>query len=133
LKYNTVEEFGMDSTYRFRFLIYLAAIMLVMSVCFVYAAPVPSQAPLLFQTAPQHAGFLAVSTGEPTFDPAALRTSIVPMASPVVLQQLQAASHPHHWFHRAKHAIVAPAPTAVQSESSASGLAGRPSPAPSPR
>ena len=123
----------MDTTYRFRFLIYLAAIMLVMSVCFVYAAPVPSQAPLLFQTAPQHAGFLAASSAEPTFDPAALRTSIAPMSSLVVLQQLQDASHPHHWFHRAKHAMVRPAPTAVWSESSASGLSGRPSSEPSPR
>jgi hypothetical protein len=123
----------MDTTYRFRFLIYVAAIMLVMSVCFVYAEPVPSSSHLLFQTAPQHAGFLAASTAEPTFDPAALRTSITPVVSPVVLQQLQDASHPHHWFHRAKHAIARPAPIAVQSEFSASGLAGGPSPAPSHR
>ena len=110
----------MDTTYRFRFLIYLAAIMLVMSVCFVYAEPVPSQAPLLFQTTPQHAGFLAASTAEPTFDPADLRTSIAPMASPVVLQQLQDASHPHHWFlHHAKHAVVRSASAAVQNASSA--------------
>ena len=118
----------MDTTYRFRFLIYLAAIMLVMSVCFVYAEPVPSPSHLRFQTAPQHAGFLAASTAEPTFDPAALRTSIAPMASPVVLQQLQDASHPHHRFQRAKHTVVRATPAAVQSESSASGLAGRPSP-----
>jgi hypothetical protein len=123
----------MDTTYRLRFLIYLAALMLVMSVCFVYAEPVPSQAPLLFQTAPQHAAVLAASTGEPTFDPADLRTSITPMVSPPVLQQLQDASHPHHWFHRAKHPIMRPATAAVQSESSASGLAGGPSPAPSHR
>src|ERR1700755_331566 len=32
-------EFSMDTTYRFRFLIYLAAFMLLMSVCFVYAEP----------------------------------------------------------------------------------------------
>ena len=49
----------MDTTYRFRFLIYLAAFMLAMSLCFVYAEPLPAQNHLLFQTTPQHAGFLA--------------------------------------------------------------------------
>ena len=111
----------MDSTYRFRFLIYLAAIMLVMSVCFVYAEPAPSPSHLLFQTAPQHAGFLAASTDEPNFDPAALRTSITPMVSPVVLQQLQDASHSHHrLLHPAKRAVVRFVPAAVQNASSAS-------------
>jgi hypothetical protein len=118
----------MDTTYRLRFLIYLAAFMLILSVCFVYAEPVtsqqPSQSHLLFQIAPQHAAFLAPSTGEPAFDPAALRTSVSPLVSPVVLQQLQDASHPHHWFlHRAKHALVRNAP-AVQNESSVLDLGG---------
>jgi hypothetical protein len=116
----------METTYRFRFLIYLAAFMLVMSVCFVYAEPVPSQpspSHLLFQVAPQHGSFLATSADEPTFDPAALRIAVAPV-SPVVLQQLEDASHPHHRFlHRAKRAGVRPAPAAVQSESSALGLA----------
>jgi hypothetical protein len=109
----------MDSTYRFRFLIYLAAIMLVMSVCFVYAEPIPSPSPLLFQTAPQHASFLAASTDEPTFDPAALRTSITPVVSPVVLQQLLDASHSRHRsLHHSKHVVVRTAP-AIQNASSA--------------
>jgi hypothetical protein len=115
----------MDTTYRFRFLIYLAAIMLVMSFCFVYAEPVPSQSHLRFQTSPQHAAFLASgfpapSTGEPIFDPAALRTSIAPTVSPVVLQQLQDASYPHHSFlHHAKRAAAGPASAAIQNASSA--------------
>ena len=113
----------MDATYRFRLLIYLAAFMLAMSVCFVYAEPVPSQSHLLFQVAPQHAGFLATSTVEPIFDPAALRTSIAPVISPVVLQQLQDASHPHRSFlRRVKHATVRSAPISVQNESSALNL-----------
>ena len=110
----------MDTTYRFRLLIYLAAFMLAMSVCFVYAEPVPSQSHLLFQVAPQHAGFLASSTGEPSFDPAALLTSIAPVISPVVLQQLQDTSHHRSFLHRAKHANVRSAP--VQNESSALDL-----------
>jgi hypothetical protein len=121
----------METTYRFRFLIYLAAFMLVMSVCFVYAEPLPSQQPspsrpshLLFQVAPQHAGFLVASADEPTFDSAALRVAAAPVISPVVLQQLEDASRPHHRFlHHAKHAEVRIAPAAVQSESSVLGLA----------
>lgn len=117
----------MDTTYRLRFLIYLAAFMLMMSVCFVYAETVPSQQPsqshLLFQIAPQHAGFLAPVTGEPTFDPDALRTSISPLVSPVMLQQLQDASHSHHWFlHRAKHTLARTAHAALQNESSVPAL-----------
>jgi hypothetical protein len=112
----------METTYRFRFLIYLAAFMLVMSVCFVYAEPLPSQTSsshLLFQVAPQHGSFLATSADEPTFDPAALRIATAPVISPVVLQQLEDASHPHHRFlHRAKRAGVRLAPAAVHSESS---------------
>lgn len=118
MKATPLREFGMDTTYRLRFLIYLAAFMLIMSVCFVYADPVPSQSHLLFQIAPQHAGFLASSTGEPTFDSDALRTSLTPPVSPVVLQQLHDASRPHHWFlHHAKRALRS-APAAVQNASS---------------
>ena len=118
----------MDTTYRFRLLLYLAAFMLVMSVCFVYAEPVPSQPHLLFQVAPQHAGFLATSSVEPAFDAAALRTSIAPVISPVVLQQLQEASHPRHSFlRRAKHATARSAPGAVQNESSVVDLDAAPS------
>jgi hypothetical protein len=117
----------MDTTYRLRFLIYLAAFMLIMSVCFVYAETVPSRQPLqsqlLFQIAPQHAGFLAPLTGEPDFDPDALRTSVSPLVSPVVLQQLQDARHSRRWIlHRAKHTLVSTAPAAVQNESSVPGL-----------
>lgn len=123
----------MDTTYRLRFLIYLAAFMLMMSVCFVYAEAVPSRQPLqshlLFQVAPQHAGFLAPLTGEPAFDPDALRTSVSPLVSPVVLQQMQDASRSHRWFlHRAKHTLVRTPPAALQNESSVPALgAGLPS------
>jgi hypothetical protein len=117
----------METTYRFRFLIYLAAFMLVMSVCFVYAEPVPSQptpSRLLFQVAPQHGSFLATSADEPTFDPAALRIAAAPVISPVALRLLEDASRPHRWFfHRAKRAGVRLAPAAVRSESSVLGLA----------
>jgi hypothetical protein len=117
----------MDTTYRLRFLIYLAAFMLMMSVCFVYAETVPSRQPsqshLLFQIVPQHVGFLAPLTGEPAFDPDALRTSVSPLVSPVVLQQLQDASHSRHWFlHRAKHTLGRTPPAALQNESSVPGL-----------
>ncbi len=98
----------MDTTYRFRFLIYLAAFMLLMSVCFVYAEPLPSPSPLLFQLTPQHAGFLAGSSEVPTFDRDALRAA-VPEVSPQVLQQVEAASRPRHsLFHRARHSDIRP-------------------------
>ena len=117
----------METTYRFRFLIYLAAFMLVMSVCFVYAEPIPSEptpSHLLFQVAPQHGSFLATSADEPTFDPAALRIAAAPVISPVALRLLEDASRPHRWFlHRAKRAGVRLAPAAVQSKSSVLGLA----------
>lgn len=94
----------MDTTYRFRFLIYVAAFMLVMSLCFVYAEPLPSRNPLLFQVAPQHAGFLAPSAQQPAFDPSALRAA-APVVSPLALEQLEGTSHNHRgFFHRAKHA-----------------------------
>ena len=108
----------MDTTYRFRFLIYLAAFMLAMSLCFVYAEPLPSQNHLLFQTAPQHAGFLAPLAQEPTFDPAALYAA-APVVSPQMLQQLHER---HGFFHRTKHAQVPPTPANSQSESSVLGL-----------
>src|SRR6202000_965806 len=110
-------SFLMETTYRFRFLIYLAAFMLAMSLCFVYAEPLPSQNPLFFQTAPQHTGFLAPLAQEPTFDPAAL-SAAAPVVSPRVLEQLP--GH-HGFFHRAKHAVVRPAPANGQNESSALG------------
>jgi hypothetical protein len=98
----------METTYRFRFLIYLAAFMLVMSVCFVYAEPLPSQNHLLFQVAPQHAAFLAPSSEAPTFDPDALRAA-TPVISTQVLERVEAASHPHHWlFHRSRHTVIRP-------------------------
>jgi hypothetical protein len=124
----------MDMTYRFRFLIYVAAFMLVMSLCFVYAEPLPSQDHLLFQVAPQHAGFLAGSTQEPAFDPSALRAA-APMVSPQALQQLEDASRGHRGFlHRAKHPITHSVSANVQSESSALGLTvASPAAAPSTR
>lgn len=117
----------MDTTYRFRFLIYLAAFMLVMSLCFVYAEPVPSRSHLLFQVAPQHAGFLTPSLGQPSFDPAALRstTPIIPTAT---LQQLGERSHVRHGFFRhARQRFARPVPAGVQSESSVLGLTIQPS------
>ena len=112
----------MDTTYRFRFLIYVAAFMLVMSLCFVYAEPLPSQNRMLFQVSPQHAGLLAPSALEPAFDPAALRAA-APMVSLKALQQLQEASHGHRGFlHRAKHPVTHPVPANLQSESSVLGL-----------
>ncbi len=117
----------METTYRFRFLIYLAAFMLVMSLCFVYAEPVPSHNPLLFQVAPQHAGFLAPSVAEPSFDPTALR-STAPVIPAAILQQLNERGHAHHGpFHRARQNFSRPDPAGVQSESSVLGLTIQPS------
>lgn len=104
----------MDSTYRFRFLIYLAAFMLVMSLCFVYAEPLPSHNPLLFQqVSPQHSGFLADSPREPSFDPDALRAA-VPVVLPQALQQVESiSSHTRRgFFHRSRRTM---APTVVLS------------------
>lgn len=113
----------MDTTYRFRFLLYLAAFMLVMSVCFVYAEPVPSQNHLLYQMTPQHAGFLAPSTQQPTFDQDALRTTLGPYISPMTLIQLEQAVHARHGFlHRSRHTAVRVVPTDSQSASSVLGL-----------
>lgn len=98
----------MDTTYRFRFLIYLAAFVLLLSVCFVYAQPLPSSNPLLFQPTPQHAGFLAASSEAPIFDPDALRAA-APQISPQVLQQVETSSRPHHsLFHRTRHTVIRP-------------------------
>jgi hypothetical protein len=117
----------MDMTYRFRFLIYLAAFMLVMSLCFVYAEPVPSHNPLLFQVAPQHTGFLAASHSEPSFDPAALRAA-APVIPPSMVQQLSERSHARHGlFHRSRQNFARPVPAGVQSESSVLGLTIQPS------
>lgn len=130
----------METTYRFRFLIYVAAFMLVMSLCFVYAEPLPSQNHLLFQVSPQRSGFLAPSAQEPAFDPAALHAA-APTVSPQALQQLEDALHTHRgFFHRSKHAAaVRPAPALspavdAQSESSTLGLTvAAPAAAPSTR
>ena len=117
----------MDTTYRFRFLIYLAAFMLVMSLCFVYAEPVPAHNPLLFQVAPQHTGFLAPSQGQPSFDPGALRAAS-PVIAPSIMQQLSERSRAHRGlFHRSKQNFARPVPTGVQSESSVLGLTIQPS------
>jgi hypothetical protein len=97
----------METTYRFRFLIYLAAFMLLMSVCFVYAEPLPENH-LLFQVAPQHAAFLAPSAESPTFDRDALRAAS-PVVSSQVVGQLETPSHPHRGlFHRTRHTAIRP-------------------------
>jgi hypothetical protein len=117
----------MDNTYRLRFLIYVAAFMLVMSLCFVYAEPVPthpaSTSHLLFQTCPQHAGFLVSSSSEPAFDPAAYRAALPPTISPALMEQLEVAAHPHHGlFHRSRHAAAYIAPVRPASQPSVLGL-----------
>ena len=89
----------MDATYRFRFLIYLAAFMLVMSLCFVYAEPLPSRSPLLFHVTPQHSAFLSTDAQEPSFDPAALRAA-VPVVAPQVLEQLENTTRVRHGLFR---------------------------------
>lgn len=110
----------MDITYRLRLLIYFAAFMLVMSLCFVYAEPLPhAGSPLLFATSPQHASFLVSSTAEPTFDPAALHAAEVPTISPALLEQLQQSAHPHHNpFRRSHRALPRLTPTVPGTESS---------------
>jgi hypothetical protein len=98
----------MDTTYRLRFLIYLAAFMLLMSVCFVYAEPLPSQNHLLFQVAPQHSGFLTPLADAPAFDSDALRAN-TPEISPQVLQRVEAVSRPHRGlFHRSRQTLIQP-------------------------
>jgi hypothetical protein len=120
-RYYRPTEFAMETSYRFRFLIYVAAFMLVMSLCFVYAEPLPSRNHLLFQVSPQHAGFLAPSTQEPAFNPAALRAAAA-VVSPMSLQRLKDASHGRHGFLRhAKHAGVRLVPSHVINESSVLG------------
>jgi hypothetical protein len=92
----------MDATYRFRFLIYLVAFMLFMSLCFVYAEPLPSHSPLLFQVTPQHSGFLSAVPQQPSFDPDALRAAS-PLVAPAIMQQLQNTSHVRRsLFHRSR-------------------------------
>jgi hypothetical protein len=124
----------METTYRFRFLIYVAAFMLVMSLCFVYAEPLPSQNHLLFQVTPQHACFLSPSVQEPAFDPYAL-SAAAPVFSPQALQHLEEASRGHRGFlHRAKHAVTYSVPANAVNESSVLGLtAASPSVAPNAR
>jgi hypothetical protein len=123
----------MEMTYRFRFLIYVAAFVLVMSLCFVYAEPLPSHNHLLFQVTPQHTGFLPPSTQEPAFDPAAL-SAAAPVISPQALQHLEDASRGHRGFlHRTKHAAAYSVPASAVSESSVLGLTVAPLVAPSAR
>jgi hypothetical protein len=117
----------MDATYRFRFLIYLAAFMLVMSLCFVYAEPLPSQNPLLFQISPQHADFLAPLQNGPTFDPAALRAT-TPILTPGLIRWVEQKKPSHHGlFHRSRQTLPQSSTTGISSESSMRGLTLRPS------
>jgi hypothetical protein len=116
----------MENTYRFRFLIYLAAFMLVMSLCFVYAQPVPSRNPLLFQVAPQHAGFLAPLQSAPSFDPAALRATTA-VISPQVLQQVENLHAHRGFFHRARKGVAGFVLVNVPDESSVVVLTLQPS------
>jgi hypothetical protein len=96
----------METTYRIRFLIYLAAFMLLMSVCFVYAEPLPENH-LLFQVAPHRAAFLAPSAESPIFDRDALRAAS-PVVSSQVVGQLETPSPHHGLFHRTRHTAIRP-------------------------
>ena len=123
----------MDTTYRLRFLIYFAVFMLFMSLCFVYAEPLPSQpsgtSHLLFQTPPQHDGFLAPLASEPTFDPAALHVAVVPTISPAMLEHLENRAHPHRsLFHQSRHNAAHLVPVNTPSESSILELTLQPRP-----
>jgi hypothetical protein len=114
----------MDITYRLRFLIYFAAFMLVMSLCFVYAEPVPthsfSPSHLLLQACPQHAGFLVPTSSEPAFDPAALRATLPPTVSPAMMEQLEISAQPRHGlFHRSRHTAPSITPGRTAGDSSA--------------
>jgi len=111
-------ENSMDLTYRFRYLFYFAVFMLVMSVCFVYAEPA-GQPHLLFQVAPQHSGFLAEGTAEPTFDPAALRLAAAPTVTPETLQRVLTEVRPRHsLLHRGHRQPLQIGPIQQQNESS---------------
>ena len=95
-------EPSMDLTYRFRYLLYFAAFMLIMSVCFVYAEPLPPSQ-LLFRGTSSHAGFLPPAAAQPSFDAAALRTAVTPAVSPNLLQQVLTESRTRHSFlHRSR-------------------------------
>lgn len=109
----------MDLTYRFRYLLYFALFVMVMSVCFVYAEPAP-QSHLLFQVTPQHASFLVGAPHEPRFDPAALRTATTPAVSQGTLRQVLIQAHPrHNLLHRARRVPAPLGPALEQNESSA--------------
>lgn len=116
----------MDSTYRFRFLIYLAAFMLVMSLCFVYAEPLPSENPLLFQISPRHACFLTSLQAEPVFDPSALRAT-VPVLAPELKQWAEQKKPLHHGLFRRSRQTLTWSITDTSNESSMQGLTLRPS------
>jgi hypothetical protein len=88
-------EPSMDLTYRFRYLLYFIAFMFVMSVCFVYAKPVP-EPHLLLHDASQHSGFLQTAIPAPSFDPAALRTAITPAVTPQTLEDVLTQAHSRH-------------------------------------
>jgi hypothetical protein len=117
----------MENTYRFRFLIYLAAFMLIMSLCFVYAEPLPSRNPLLFQTAPQHAGFLPSLKTQPSFDPADLRaaTTSTPLRALWAIDNSRAQ---HGFFHRSRKTIPSFVLVNVPDETSVVVLTRQPSP-----
>jgi hypothetical protein len=111
-------ETSMDLTYRFRYLFYFAAFILVMSVCFVYAEPA-GQPHLLFQVAPQHSCFLAVSSPEPTFDPSALQAAVEPSITPQMLQRVLTEAHPRHsLLHRGRRLPLQLGPVLQRNESS---------------
>jgi hypothetical protein len=88
----------METTHRFRLLIYLAAFMLAMSLCFAYAEPLPSANPLLFQVTPQHSGFLGPLQSEPTLDATSLRAAS-PVVSSWMLEQFEPKKARHGLFH----------------------------------
>lgn len=122
----------MDRTYRFRFLIYFAAFMLFMSLCFVYAEPLPSSAGSM-RTSFLNAGDGAALSQTPVFDAAALRTASAPIVPQAALEDLQNAVHHRHghgFFHHVRPTAMRAAPgrlpsTAVSAADLVSPLATR--------
>jgi hypothetical protein len=74
----------MDNTYRFRFLFYLAAFVLILSICFAYAEPSPARAlpggRILGQESSPMEG--------PSFDPGALRVTTTPVVPNVLVLRM---------------------------------------------
>lgn len=115
----------MERTYRFRFLFYLAALVLIMSACLAYAGEPRDSSRLLLRGTAQHSGFLGYQGDEPSFDPAALRTSISPAVSAQTVRRVMQQAGPRHGLtHRAHRLPLQLGPIQQQNESSVLPAAG---------